>query len=85
MSDDIVNPTPEQLQAAIERTGKMWDGDWGIYLKGTAERCGITLDQAILFDMAITWREVLTTQGKNIAWLKKHVEDEHGPEPWQDL
>lgn len=76
--------TPEEIRAAAARVAETWKSDWEIYLTELARLTGLTIEQALLWDMALTFRDMNVNQGKNIEFVKKHIRDEHGPdEPWK--
>jgi len=66
------------------RTAALWDTDWQIYYSELMAHTGLTMEQVILWDMAMTWREMAMSQATNMQFVKKHIEKEHGgDEPWK--
>lgn len=75
--------TPDEIKNAAARTAQMWVGDWEIYLGEVSRLTGLTLEQALLWDLALTFRDMNVNQHANLAFVKKHIEEEHKPDDWQ--
>ena len=75
--------TQEEILAAAADVGKMWREDWKIYLEEVSRLCSMSLQEAMLFDLLLTWRRIGEVQGKSLKTIEQHMKDEHGPEDWQ--
>ena len=83
MTDHSESLAGAEQKAFAARTAEAWRTDWGIYLGEVQRLTGLTLEQALLFDMMCTWRDMRSRIADNVAFVKKHIEEEHRPDDWQ--
>lgn len=71
-----------QAEAAA-RTAALWAKDWGIYFAELQQLMGVTLEQAMLFEMLCTWLEIQRLTRESHAFVQKHIQDEQRGE-WEN-
>ena len=72
-----------QRQRNIENLVQAWDHDWGPFYHAVAERCGLTLTEAMLYVVSNKihwWTEAQQAASKK---FERHMETEHGDEDWR--
>ena len=69
---------------AADHVVEMWTNEWKGYFERIANRTGLTLDQAIAIKTMWEIVNLVRGQTENVAKIMKHMEEEHGDEPWKD-
>lgn len=65
--------TEQEIKEHAAKVAASWDSDWGIYLPELARLTGLTLEQVMLWDMLLTWRDTNEMSRTNIAKVAEHM------------
>lgn len=81
---------PEQLQRTIEAKSVAWEKDWGLTFAGIADRCHITLSEAMLFYIChqVAWWTIESVQFQHdyapiVAQMRKELGDLKRGDDWK--
>lgn len=82
---DSTAPTPEDMAVSIRRLVRAWETDWKIIVTGVVEQTGLTVEQVIMWEMMMSWNDMIRHQRAHMRWMRGWLE-QHGEdgEEWRE-
>ena len=89
---DSTAPTAADMDVSVKRLVDAWTGDWKPILTRVCEQTGLTLQEAMQWEMVMTWADMVRHIRANLRWscefserIEQHMQEEHGgEEPWKE-